>query len=169
LRLQPVACYGVYRVQAGKDPGGYPGLFVLLDELEKLALDESWAFFFRWLLLGPYGLNVRNEVAHGFVFDISPTYAALTLRAVSVLVTVAGPPIPHSLLSDADDVGREDVATRDRATILGLLGSPLASAGWIDRPSGWVARQLDRAWWWVQLTRTRSRLRRSRRSGGGPA
>jgi hypothetical protein len=155
---------GVYRVQAGKDPGGYPGLHVLLDELEKLALDEAWAYFFRWLLLGPYGANVRNEVAHGFVFDISATYAALTLRAISVLVTVAGPPVPNSLLPDADDADREDVATRDRATILGLLGSPLVSAGWIDRPSVWVARQLDRAWWWVQLARARSRLRRSRRS-----
>jgi hypothetical protein len=160
---------GVYRVQAGKDPGGYPGLYVLLDELEKLALDEAWAYFFRWLLLGPYGANVRNEVAHGFVFDISSTYAALTLRAVSVLVTVAGPPVPNTLGPDADDEERKDMATRDRTTVLGLLASPLAPAGWIARPSGWATRQLDRAWWWVQMARTRSRLRRSRRSDGGSA
>jgi hypothetical protein len=155
---------GVYRVQAGKNPGGYPGLYVLLDELEKLALDEAWAYFFRWLLLGPYGANVRNEVAHGFVFDISSTYAALTLRAVSVLVTVAGPPVPHTLDPDADDEGRKEVVARDRAAVLGLLASPLAPVGWIDRPSGWAARQLDRAWWRVQTARVNARLRRSRRS-----
>jgi hypothetical protein len=158
---------GVYRVQAGKDPGGYPGLYVLLDELEKLALDETWAYFFRWLLLGPYGANVRNEVAHGFIFDISSTYAALTLRAVSVLVTVAGPPALHNFGPHGNDEEREDIATRDRTTVLGLLASPLASAGWIDRPSGWAARQLDRAWWRVQMARARSRIRRSCRSHGG--
>jgi hypothetical protein len=150
-------------------PGRVPGAHVLLDELEKLALDEGWAYFFRWLLLGPYGANVRNEVAHGFVFDISSTYAALTLRAVSVLVTVAGPPVPHTLGPDAGDEEREDVASRDRTTVLGLLASPLASAGWIDRPSGWAGRQLDRAWWWVQMARASSRLRRSRRSHGDSA
>lgn len=74
---------GIYRVQVGNDPGGYVGLYILLDELEKLALDESWAYFFRWLLLGPYGANLRNDVAHGFVFDPGPVYAALLLRAVS--------------------------------------------------------------------------------------
>lgn len=154
---------GVYRVQAGKDPGGYPGLYVLLDELEKLALDESWAYFFRWLLLGPYGANVRNEVAHGFVFDISPTYAALTLRAVSVLVAVAGPPIPGSI--DPDSMESDVEPRRGREEVLGLLAAPLASAGPLDRPAGWVARQLERAWWSVQAWRARARRRRGRRGG----
>lgn len=63
---------GIYRVQMAKDPGQYPGLYVLLQELEQQALDESWAYFLRWLLLGPPGTNVRNDVAHGFVADISP-------------------------------------------------------------------------------------------------
>lgn len=80
---------GIYRVQVGNDPGGYVGLYILVDELEKLALDESWTYFFRWLLLGPYGANLRNDVAHGFVFDTGPVYTALLLRAVSVLVLVA--------------------------------------------------------------------------------
>ncbi|MCH1868783.1 DUF4209 domain-containing protein [Nocardioides sp. CFH 31398] len=93
---------GIYRVQAGKDPGGYVGLYSLLENLERLALDESWAWFLRWLLLGPIGVNLRNEVAHGFVCDISPTYAALVLRAAAVLI-VAAP--------QATDVGRS-VAVR---------------------------------------------------------
>lgn len=155
---------GVYRVQAGKDPGGYPGLYVLLDELEKLALDESWAYFFHWLLLGPYGANVRNEVAHGFVFDISPTYAALTLRAVSVLVTVSGPPVTDAKSDGAVDTPIEP--QRERAEVLRLLAVPLAPAGRFDRPAGWVARQLERTWWSVQRRRARTSIRRRRRSRG---
>ena len=69
---------GIYKVQVSKDPGGYVGLYVLLDELERLALDPSWAYFFRWLLLGPYGANLRNDVAHGFVFDPGPVLSAHT-------------------------------------------------------------------------------------------
>ena len=80
---------GIYRVQVGNDPGGYVGPYILLEELEKLALDESWTYFFRWILLGPYGANLRNDVAHGFVVDPGPVYAALLLRAVSALVLVA--------------------------------------------------------------------------------
>ena len=34
---------GIYRVQVAKDPGQYPGLYVLLQELQKLSLDGSWA------------------------------------------------------------------------------------------------------------------------------
>lgn len=88
---------GIYRVQVDKSPGGYPGLYVLLTELEKLALDEDWAWFLRWLLLGPLGANIRNEVAHGFVTELTPTYTALVLRAAAVLITAS--PI-------ADDLGR---------------------------------------------------------------
>lgn len=87
----------IYRVQAGKDPGGYVGLYTLLENLERLALDESWAWFLRWLLLGPIGVNLRNEVAHGFICDINPTYAALVLRAAAVLI-IAAP--------EVTDVGR---------------------------------------------------------------
>ncbi|MGW5148217.1 DUF4209 domain-containing protein [Rhodococcus koreensis] len=80
---------GIYRVQVKKDPGGYPGMYVLFSELEKLALDEDWAWFLRWLLLGPIGLNIRNEVAHGFVSDLRPEYVVLVLRAAAVLITAA--------------------------------------------------------------------------------
>jgi hypothetical protein len=120
---------GIYRVQVAKDPGQYPGLYVLLQELEKLALDESWAYFLRWLLLGPPGMNIRNEIAHGFVGDISPVYAALTLRAAALLITVVAPQ-PPSAASSAD--GRDDNAVdlaalpgRDRDDILLALGMPV--------------------------------------------
>lgn len=159
---------GIYRVQSGKDPGGYPGLYALLTELEKLALDESWAYFLRWLLLGPYGRNVRNDVAHGFISDISPTYAALTLRAVSVLVIMAGPPIDDHLGPNARRQDPAASTTRDRSTVLDLLTAPLGPPGPIDRPLGWAARHLDRAWWFLQTTRTRARLLRLRRSRTEP-
>ncbi|MFI1236827.1 DUF4209 domain-containing protein [Nocardia salmonicida] len=80
---------GIYQLQAAKNPGNYPYLPVLLDELEKLALEEDWAYFLRWLLLGPIGLNLRNEYAHGFIDDVGPVQAAMLLRAAVVLITAA--------------------------------------------------------------------------------
>jgi hypothetical protein len=80
---------GIYQVQVGKSKGGYPGLYGLLTELENLALDEDWAWFLHWLLLGPIGANVRNDVAHGFRADLGRTYTALVLRAAAILITAA--------------------------------------------------------------------------------
>ena len=50
-------------------------LFSLLKELEKLAMDESWTYFLRWLLLAPPGMNIRNDLAHG-----SPAASAPSTR-----------------------------------------------------------------------------------------
>lgn len=55
------------------------------------AATESWTYFLRWLLLAPPGMNIRNDLAHGFIGDISPIYAALILRAAVLLSTVAAP------------------------------------------------------------------------------
>jgi Domain of unknown function (DUF4209) len=120
---------GIYRLQVAKDPGQYPGLYVLLLELEKLALDESWAYFLRWLLLGPTGMNIRNEVAHGFVGDISPVYAALALRAAALLISIVAPQPPSAVRRAGSEEG--DVADlaelpgRDRDDILLALGMPV--------------------------------------------
>jgi hypothetical protein len=120
---------GIYRVQVAKDPGQYPGLYGLLQELENLALDESWAYFLRWLLLGPPGMNIRNEIAHGFVGDISPVYAALTLRAAALLITMVAPQPPSAVSSvDSRDDNAVDLAelpSRDRDDILLALGMPV--------------------------------------------
>jgi hypothetical protein len=88
---------GIYRVQVDRNQGGYPGLYVLLTELEKLALAEDWSWFLRWLLLGPVGVNIRNEVSHGFLSDLSSAYTVLVLRAAAALIT-ASPVV--------DDLGR---------------------------------------------------------------
>lgn len=164
---------GIYRVQRGKDPGGYVGLYVLLDELEKLALDPSWAYFFRWLLLGPYGANLRNDVAHGFVFDPGPNHAALALRAVSVLVLVAGPPPEDGFAAGNDDGtaashdgGAEAMETpaRLREEFLAQLASPVGPApiGW--RMAAAVGDRLEKAAWWIRGRSIRAAAhRRSRR------
>lgn len=122
---------GIYRVQVAKEPGQYPGLYVLLQELEKLGLDESWAYFLRWLLLGPFGINIRNEIAHGFVTHTGPVYAALILRAAALLITLAGPQPPAAVL----ETGKEnDQAAdlierprRDRDDLLRLLATPIGA------------------------------------------
>lgn len=163
---------GIYRVQRGNDPGGYVGLYVLLDELEKLALDPSWTYFFRWLLLSPYGANLRNDVAHGFVFDPGPIHTALTLRAVSVLALVAGPLPDDSFAAEKEDEndgsydgGGEatEVRVRPREEVLGHLAYPTGPA-----PVGWrlaaaVGDRLERAAWWIRGRSTRAAARR--RSG----
>ena len=120
---------GIYKTQVAQDPGQYPGLYVLLRELEKLALDESWANFLRWLLLGPPGMNIRNDVAHGFVCDISPVYAALVLRAAALLITVVAPqPLSAARIAASGDDHPADLTElprRDRDDILAILRNPV--------------------------------------------
>ena len=132
---------GIYRLQVGQDQGQYPMLYPLLKELEKLAMDESWTYFLRWLLLAPPGMNVRNDLAHGFIGDISPIYAALILRAAALLITVTAPQPPSAVrVAVADQPA--DLASlphRDRDDILGLLSNPVrtpVTAPWRDGPAG---------------------------------
>lgn len=129
---------GIYRTQAAATPGGYPGLYVLLQKLDERALDESWAYFLRWLLASPAGPNLRNEIAHGFVTRISPAYAALILRALTLLSTVVLPqPVEwvgeseglHPLMTNVFD----PPAPRRREDLLRLLGHPVPNA--VPRPS----------------------------------
>lgn len=80
---------GTYQVAVGNSVGQYPGLRVLLTELDELVLDQSWSWFLKWIFLGPLGMNLRNDVAHGFVAGIDPTYTTLVLRAASLLITTS--------------------------------------------------------------------------------
>lgn len=80
---------GTYRVPVGNSVGEYPSLRVLLEELDELVLDPSWSWFLSWIFLGPLGMNLRNDVAHGFVVVSDPTYTALLLRAASLLITTS--------------------------------------------------------------------------------
>jgi hypothetical protein len=154
---------GIYRVQVGNDPGGYAGLYNLLDELQKLALDESWAYFFEWLLLGPYGANLRNDVAHGFVFDPGPVYAALLLRAVSVLALVADTLPVDDYVPKA---GIDRVVVRPRQVVLDALADPVG----IDRFARAIsagADLLERAIWWLRAHAVLRAVRRRDRVNDG--
>lgn len=150
---------GIYRVQVGNDPGGYVGLYVLIDELQKLALDESWAYFFRWLLLGPYGANLRNDVAHGFVFDPGPVYAALLLRAVSVLVLVADT-LPRD--DYLPEIGTDQVDVRPRHVVEAALADPVGFDK-LARFVGRIADRLERVVWWLRARAVRRSERRRER------
>jgi hypothetical protein len=61
------------KLQAGPDQGQYLMLYPLLQQLQELGMDESWIYFLRWMLLAPPGMNIRNDIAHGFVSRISPS------------------------------------------------------------------------------------------------
>jgi hypothetical protein len=75
-----------YQVARANEPGKDVGLGVLLSILEKVGLDPAWERFLRTFLTGPLGMNVRNDVAHGFVLrPPARETAALALRALAVL------------------------------------------------------------------------------------
>jgi hypothetical protein len=148
---------GIYRVEVGETPGGYPGMHVLLKHLEDLALDESWAYFLRWLFLGPFGANLRNEVAHGYVPDISASHTALALRALAMLVTVSGPPTYDRLGDELGDPPLDESPPRTSVEITDKLRFPLGEPGREDRLLGGVARALERALWHVEVLRIRRR------------
>lgn len=131
---------GIYKLQVGQTPGQYPMLYSLLKELEKLAMDESWIYFLRWLLLAPPGMNIRNDIAHGFTSNISPIYAALILRAAALLTTITGPqPSPAAGAADDEPADLVPLHGRDRDDVLGLLSRPVPTpvpVPWRDGPVG---------------------------------
>ncbi|SEP53810.1 DUF4209 domain-containing protein [Amycolatopsis saalfeldensis] len=71
----------VYQTQRKNTPGKYVGLGTLLSTLGKHGLDESWDSYLSTLLAGPTGWNLRNELAHGFVDQVSAPMAALLVQA----------------------------------------------------------------------------------------
>lgn len=114
----------VYRVEQGKAPGQFPGLGALLPRLSDAGLDKDWAAFLRTLLL-PGGSNLRNLVAHGFVYEPSRVDAALVLRALGLFVGL----VP----SDAAVADRSDVVDRLATTRAARVRYPFA---WFANFSG---------------------------------
>ena len=89
----------LYRVQRQRTPGTYPGLGILLPELARRGLDESWYRFLRTLLFAANGWNLRNEALHGFVEDVDATTAGLVLIAL-LYTSHLQPTLPASGHSD---------------------------------------------------------------------
>ncbi len=84
---------GVYRLQREHKPGQYAGLGQLLPIVqEEYGLDESRTRFLAALLRHPAGLNLRNQMLHGFVGDPGPGIAAVLLHAALSLCGIARPP-----------------------------------------------------------------------------
>lgn len=76
---------GIYQTQRGQRPGQYPGLGSLLQWMRESGLDEDWYRYAWTVLASPAGLNLRNEVAHGFVHSVAPLHAAAVLQIVLYL------------------------------------------------------------------------------------
>ena len=64
----------------------YPtGLGALLPDLRKAGLNESWYRFLHTYLASVAGTNIRNELLHGFVDEITEPASALILTAALYL------------------------------------------------------------------------------------
>ena len=79
---------GIYSVQRNKKPGQYPGLSFLLKALRDLGFDLSWYRYLWTVFASPGGLNLRNEIAHGFTHHPGTTAAALSIHACCFLTTI---------------------------------------------------------------------------------
>jgi hypothetical protein len=79
---------GIYSVQRRQKPGQYPGLSFLLKKLRDLGLDESWYRYLWTVFASPAGLNLRNEIAHGFASRSETDSAALAIHASCFLTTI---------------------------------------------------------------------------------
>jgi hypothetical protein len=114
----------IFRTQLGSDPGGYGGLHPLLSALEEQGMDPDWSYFIKWLLIGPPGANLRNDLSHGLVLDPGPVHAALALRAAALMIGLAGLADERGLL----------MLPRPRDVTLARLQRPVAA------PYAWPTR-----------------------------
>lgn len=87
-RLVVALGVGIYRLQREQTPGQYPGLGVLLEALKEKGLPEGWYRFIRTVCTGPEGMNLRNEIAHGFVPALSSVGAVLLLQSAMFLTQI---------------------------------------------------------------------------------
>ncbi|WP_253851507.1 DUF4209 domain-containing protein [Actinosynnema pretiosum] len=85
---------GIYRIQREQTPGQYPGLRFLLDKLLDRGLDPSWHRFILVLCAHVMGMNLRNELAHGFVDHCDDGLTALLLQAAAYLASLGASPRP---------------------------------------------------------------------------
>lgn len=67
--------------------GQFPQLGALLGQLRPW-LDASWYRFYWTFLVSPFGPNLRNELLHGYVDEVSPGHAALTILGALRLALV---------------------------------------------------------------------------------
>lgn len=80
----------VYRPPRGSVAGGYSMLGSNLSKLEARGLDPSWSRFLITLLTRQTGMNLRNELLHGSIDDVSSLDASLVLIAALYLAIGVG-------------------------------------------------------------------------------
>lgn len=96
----------LYRTQREKSPGQYPGLGALLPDLRRVGLNESWYRFLHTYLASVVGANIRNELLHGFVGEVTESASALILTAALYLAVG----IELGGLPEAEEDGEAQVA-----------------------------------------------------------
>lgn len=79
--------------------GQFPQLGALLGQLRPW-LDPSWYRFFWTFLVSPFGPNFRNELLHGYIDEVGPGHASLTLLAALRLALV---PVAPDTAKDVGD------------------------------------------------------------------
>lgn len=75
----------LYRLQREQAPGQYPGLGFLLAQLRQYGLPDSWHRYLFTFLANPAGLNLRNELSHGFLDYCDLVTSALLLQCGAFL------------------------------------------------------------------------------------
>ncbi len=140
-----------YQVARANEPGKYVGRGVLLGILARAGLDPAWERFLRTFLTGPLGMNVRNDVAHGFIVDPpSRQTAALALRALALLVWLLTPepdltaaPARSGPAVDGTVIGAVASLTRAAARRPHLLPGAACGRGTGTRPAAAAGPAFD--------------------------
>jgi len=74
-----------YRPQKGRTPGQYDGLGALLPVFERAGGNDDWVRFLQTVFVAAAGMNLRNDLLHGFVDEVQAGHAALVLLAALYL------------------------------------------------------------------------------------
>lgn len=75
----------IFKTPSGRKAGGYDGLGALLREMATV-LDEDWVRYYEVVLTNEHGLNLRNDLAHGYADVATREQAALLLHVVLTLL-----------------------------------------------------------------------------------
>ena len=125
-------------------------MYVMLRALTDLGFDEDWAYFLKTLLLEPPGQNLRNNLAHGSLPDVGPSFAALALRAAALVIVLAPPQPPHlwqppspTALVTAEERAAARAALLTRLAVPVANPAPMPALAGLPRWQRLIARIVD--------------------------
>lgn len=73
--------FAIIKEPVGNNPGGVVTLGAILEMLGD-KMDESWRRYFYNLLSNPIGVNLRNRICHGLLFETGKGFASLLVHVV---------------------------------------------------------------------------------------